>query len=430
MSGLKRLCIRLAVFVALMLVVEIAARQIEPSPRATIKLVLQPYMMFTAPAADRPVWKNRVTGEPVPSTMTFNNFGFAERFDFSLTPDAEYVKQHRKQPGEELVLISGGSAAAGHGATANDKTIAARMEHHLNEHPGKLLYRVVNLAMGSWTSYQEFVGLSLFGLPLDPDWVVVMDGANDANVACTGGSGAGRPMEWAKSLYFTLYGGSERSLVDSVLRHSVVVRIATGQKPAPPLPREIVFDEKETDTRFDVKVANLTMAEQDRQVEFYLQSQRNVLDLFHRANVLFSTQPMLYENAITGSYREAFRPGATEAAHTRLKDELDQFMTRSNGLPCNSTITSQAGSYFMARSSLRLMDLVEHERAANPSRIVLYYNAEPALPLEMKKRDPYFLDAAHMSDRGQDRVGAFYADAILSADRGAVFDPASFTKDE
>ena len=261
MSAIKRFCIQFAILVGLIVAVEVVARRIEPSlqepPLSRLNLTVQPFMMFTAQPRDRRTWTNSITHESVPSTLKSNNFGFSELFDFQLTPDPEYLKHHRKHAGEKLVLFTGGSAAAGYGATANDRTIASRMESHLNERAGGQRYRVVNLAMGSWISYQQFIGLSLFGLPLNPDWIVVMDGANDAQVACPLGSGAGYPMEWAKFVYLTQYGGNDRSVPEALLRHSALIRIATGQKPSPPLPSNLVVDPSETDKRFDIKVAGL-----------------------------------------------------------------------------------------------------------------------------------------------------------------------------
>lgn len=434
MSSLRTISIQLSTLAVLLLGVEWAARVIEPlvqRPVADLQLAVQPYMMFTAPNRDGSPLYNKVKNEPVQSTMRFNNFGFAESFDFQLVPAPDYLEQHRRHAGEKLVLLTGGSAAAGHGATANDKTIASRMERYLNGRSRGPHYRVVNLAMSSWSSYQEFIGLSLFGLPLDPDWIVVMDGVNDGSVACSQGGGAGHPMEWAKFLYFAQYGGRDRSASEVLLRHSALLRLATGLKPAPPPPSEIFFDESEADKRFELKVAGLTIAEQDRQIEFYLQSQRNMLALFHRSNVILSTQPQLYDNAVAASYRAAFGPNASEASRAKLRAELDQYMDRSKDDSCSSQGNSKPGGYFIGRSSLRLMELAAHsEREESPARTVVYYNTESVFSLDLKKREPNFMDNVHMSDRGQDRIADFYADAILSAERGAPLDLRSFTKDE
>src|SRR5262249_47994521 len=141
-------------------------------------------------------WNDIINNTTIPSKIVYNNYGFAENWDYSTTPDAAYLHAHAKQPGERLVVITGGSVVHGVGATANDKTIAAQMMRHLNEQSAGPRYRVVNIGMGSWIAYQQFIGLSLFGLPLNPDYVVVLDAHNDAATPCVQGSGVGAPMEW------------------------------------------------------------------------------------------------------------------------------------------------------------------------------------------------------------------------------------------
>jgi hypothetical protein len=434
MSRIKTFCIQLGILVALLAAVELGARLFEPYLQGPsvreVRLNVQPYMMFTPRFTQRPAWRNADTDERTPSTMTFNNFGFTEAYDFSLVPDADFIKLHGKHDGEKLVLLTGGSAAAGNGATGNDTTIAARLQHHLSAGSGGTRYRVINLAMGSWSSYQQFIGLSLFGLPLNPDWIVVMDGANDAAVACPQGSGAGYPMTWPKFLYLTQYGGNVYSLPDALLGHSALLRIVTGQRPAPPLPSKLVYDESDPDRRFDIKVAGLTIAEEDRQVEFYLHSQLNVMELFHRANVVFSTQPQLYDNAVAASYRAALRPGAADATRAKLTSELDAYMARSRTAACDPKANFQPQGYFMGRSSLRMMQMVAEAKSEIQSRRLVYFNTESLLPLDLKKRQPLFRDNLHLTDLGQDRLGAIYATAILSADQAKPIDLTSFTKDQ
>ena len=104
--------------------------------------------------------------------MTFNNLGFNVASDFSMPPSAEFISQYAAKPGEKLVLITGGSVVHGVGATSNENTIAAQLEATLNARQSTYKYRVLNLGMGSWIAYQQFLGLSLFGLALKPDWIV------------------------------------------------------------------------------------------------------------------------------------------------------------------------------------------------------------------------------------------------------------------
>src|SRR5262249_38064107 len=150
----------------------------------------------------------------------------------------------------------------------------------------------------SWIAYQQFVGLSLFGLPLNPDWVVVMDGHNDATMPCATGSGAGNPLQWPKMLYLLNNGSLDETsrTLKGIARHSALFRVASGIDPdaGRRLPQGIVFDDKDPDKRFNLKFGGLTLSEQDRQLDFYIQSQRNVLALFSRANVVLSSQPLMY----------------------------------------------------------------------------------------------------------------------------------------
>jgi hypothetical protein len=51
-----------------------------------------------------------------------------------------------------------------------------------------------------------------------------------------------------------------------------------------------------------------------------------------------------------------------------------------------------------------------------------------ALPYEDKLRIQFFIDNAHFSDLGHDRVAEFFAANILAAERGTSFDFAAFAK--
>jgi hypothetical protein len=171
---------------------------------------------------------------------------------------------------------------------------------------------------------------------------------------------------------------------------------------------------------------NLTFRSQDRQLEFYLQSQRHVLTHFPRAGVILSSQPLMYDNAVSPAYRPAFDPRETGAARTALVEHLDRFMTENAAAACTSERASQLLGYFMGRSALALGQFAAAAQKADPSRRITYLNAEAVFPYPPDARQPYFIDNAHMSDLGQERVGEFYAEAILSADRGRDLDYAAF----
>jgi hypothetical protein len=433
-SVAKLYAVRLVLFALLFGVLEVGARLVEPRwklPKAELDLILQPYMMFAARSGDNFIWDDLINKKTIPSRMVFNNYGFAESWDYSITPDAAYIQAHGRRPGERLVLITGGSVVHGVGATDNDKTIAAQLMRHLNATSSGLRYRVINIGMGSWIAYQQFIGLSLFGLPLDPDYVVVLDAHNDAATACVQGSGYGAPMEWPKFLYL-MNGGTlsqTNQLLEAAARRSALVRVVSGITPANKAapPTGLYVDNNDTDARFRIKMRGLKISEEDKQVDFYLQAERNVLALFQHANVVFGTQPYYY-NTPTASYRSAFSPSATDADRAVLRDELDRYMRANGEAACSSNLSSYLLGYFSARSALRLKELAEAAQAKDNSRKIMYFNTESVFPLDAKLREPYFIDNAHMSDAGQDRMGEFFAEIILAAERGGHFDYAAFAR--
>lgn len=406
-------------------------------PVREMQLDMQPYMMFVSSTDDHPTWRNIITSTDVPSRMTFNNLYFNFSGDFTLPLGQEFIGRYGKKPDEKLVLITGGSAVHGVGATSNEKTTAGQLEARLNAAQSTQKYRVLNLAMGSWIAYQEFVGLSLFGLPLKPDWVVVMDGHNDGAVACISGSGAANPMNWPLMLYLTGGGegaGPKSALVQWLIDNTSIGRVITGARPPKPNPMldRITFDDAEPDKRFVVKMRDLTMSVLDKQVDFYLQSQRNVTELFSSANILLSSQPLLAENVLSASYRSAFefgeKPEAAAAGKERLKADLDQFMKQNGDTSCNSGLTPQILSYFMARSALRLEKAASEWAAQSTTRSIRYSNVDIAFPGSARLREPNFIDNVHLTDLGQKRTAELFAGYILETDLKIPFSPAAFAQ--
>jgi hypothetical protein len=420
--------------------IEGLSRFLEDGPKTgeALDLTLQPYMMFTVNGNARNlVWRNIETRTDIPSQMKFNNLGFAQDRDFSFPPNDAFVKEFGKKPQERLVLITGGSVVHGVGATANDKTIAGELQRALNERQSRHRYRVLNLGMGSWIAYQEFAGLSLFGQPLRPDWIVAMDGHNDGVVVCSQGNGPGNPMEWPKMLYLT-GGGRGASHQGPVMQwlvdHTAAARVVTGQKPAAPSNQlgQVYIDHEDPDARFRMKLRGLTFADIDRQADFYLQAQRNMMDLFSSANILLSSQPLLHENVVAPNFRKAFAfantPAEAEAEKRRLAADLDAYMGKTKDTKCGSQVTSQSLGYFMARSAIRLDQAVAAWSTESPNRSVLYTNVEMLFPDAYGMRLPNFIDNAHLTDVGQRRIAEFFAGYILRTDLDMPFDPARFAE--
>lgn len=71
------------------------------------------------------------------------------------------------------IIVLGGSTAWGSFATSNATTFAGFLERCLPQ------YKVINLSMGGYNSFQEFITLRLFGERLNPEIVINLTGYND-----------------------------------------------------------------------------------------------------------------------------------------------------------------------------------------------------------------------------------------------------------
>jgi hypothetical protein len=89
-----------------------------------------------------------------------------------------------------------------------------------------------------------------------------------------------------------------------------------------------------------------------------------------------------------------------------MKNALDDFRQKNKARSCSTAAGSQALGYFMARTSDRLKTRVESCQTTDPKRHLMYINAGIAMPFDVEQRKPFFIDNAHMSDMGQDRVGS------------------------
>ena len=212
--------------------------------------------------------------------------------------------------------------------------------------------------------------------------------------------------------------------------HTAAARVVAGQRQAAPNNQlgQVYIDDEEPDARFRMKLRGLKFADIDRQVDFYLQAQRNMMDLFSSANILLSSQPLLHENVVTSNFRKAFAfantPAESEAEKRRLAADLDDYMAKTKDTKCDGKVNSQALGYFMARSAMRSDQAVASSSAGSPNRSVLYTNVEMLFPALYGMRLPNFIDNAHLSDIGQRRIAEFFAGYILRIDLGAPFNPA------
>jgi hypothetical protein len=367
----------------------------------------QPYVMFTTAAGQHDEWStNRFTDQKFVSSIRTNSLGFNDRREFSLT------KPYKKQLDEKIVLFTGGSAAWGVGATATDRTIAGRMEHHLNALQHRYRYSVVNLGMAGWIGYQEFNGLQLWGTSFDPDWIVAMDGINDAVVGCWMSQGPGNPMFFAAMRPLVHgYPPYRGWLENELIKHSAAYRTITGKQY---VRDNRIFDETYTTLRREIIPTKIGQSRE--MLEFYVAAESAMLKLFPAARYILSTQPDV--NQFTGAFADVYTYPAgspeREVAIEKRTAALEQYLSQYEDVTCNSKTYAPSFAYIFGNGAVRVERLVDRERARG--RPVEYYNIGSLFADLRDERIPYFIDDVHLSDKGQDLVGKFYAEKILAAE--------------
>jgi hypothetical protein len=412
--------VNLFVFIALLGATESYFRKSQGQPEQPfakhngIWQSFRPYVMFTTAPGEYRGWYNEFTKEFYPANVVTNSLGFNDPREFSLT------RRYFKAANEKFVLFTSGSVGWGVGATATDKTVASRIEHYLNTLQNEVTYTVVNLSMGSWIAYQQFLGLQLWGEVFDPDWVVVMDGHNDAGVGCGFSQGIGNPMFFATIKSYidgylfskarpTFYRGW---LENELIKHSVAYRTLTGKEP---IEDTQAFDETSTETITARRQIIPTKVSESRQMlDFYLKAQRAMLNLFPNAKFILSTQPMV--NDFTGEFVDLYQSPSDSEEHRKSMDrregELEHYLDHYKDGPCRQATSQPSFTYIFVVGAIRLERMVDSARA--DGRDVEYHNTGTLFPNARAERIPYFIDAAHLSDKGADVLGRFYAQRILA----------------
>jgi hypothetical protein len=347
-----------------------------------------------------------------------NSLGYNDPHEFIVG------RPNKKAANEKVVLFTGGSAAWGLGATATDRTVAGRMQYHLNTLQNGERYTVINLAMGSWIAFQQFIGLQYWGTQFDPDWIVSMDGFNDAGVGCNYSQGPGNPMYFATMhsyidgyLMSTLHPVFYRGwLENELIKHSKAYRIITGKQY---VPNDQKFDQSSSETSpVRRQIIPTKVGEARQMLAFYLASERGMLNLFPRASYILSTQPVV--NQFTGDFNDLYQypVGSPErnAAIEKRTASLESYLSQYENQMCGEATAQPASTYIFGNGAVQLERLVDEEAARG--RRVEYYNIGTLFPDPRPERMPYFIDAPHLSDKGMDVIGKFYAEKILAADRG------------
>jgi hypothetical protein len=376
----------------------------------------QPYVMITTAPGDYPRFSNTFTKQTYRSTVRTNSLGYNDMHEFSLT------RPYEKAANEKVVLFTGGSAAWGVGATATDRTVAGRMQYYLNTLQSGERYTVINLAMGSWIAFQQFIGLQLWGPEFDPDWVVSMDGFNDAGVGCNFSQGPGNPMFFAMMrsyingyLMSTYHPVFYRGwLENQLIKHSKTYRIITGKQY---IPNDQMFDQSShEDMAIRRQIIPTKVGEARQMLAFYLASERGMLNLFPRAGYILSTQPVV--NQFTGDFNDIYQyPVGTperKAAIEKRTVELEGYLTQYENEMCGQATAKPGNTYIFGNGAVQLERLANEEAARG--RVVEYFNIGTLFPDSRSERMPYFIDPPHLTDKGMDVIGKFYAEKILAAE--------------
>jgi hypothetical protein len=376
----------------------------------------QPYVMVSTAPGEYRQFSNAFTNEVYPSTVRTNSLGYNDPHEFVVG------RTYKKAANEKVVLFTGGSAAWGVGATATDRTVAGRMQYYLNSLQSDEHYTVINLAMGSWLAFQQFIGLQMWGPQFDPDWVVSMDGFNDAGVGCNYSQGPGNPMYFATMRsYIDGYLMSTQHpvfyrgwLENELIKHSKAYRIITGKQY---VPDDRVFDQSSTEHEvFRRQIIPTKVGEARQMLAFYLAAERGMLNLFPQARYILSTQPVV--NPVAGDFNDIYdypvgSPERKTAIEKRTAD-LETYLTQHENEMCGQGTAHPANTYILDNGALQLEQLVDEEAARG--RAVEYYNIRTLFHGTRPEHMPYFSDAVHLSDKGMDVIGKFYAERILAAD--------------
>lgn len=285
-------------------------------------------------------------------------------------------------------------------------------------------YRVINMAMGGWIAFQEFIGLAYWGRSYDPDWIVVMDGVNDGTLVCGEARGAGKPMHndtYRAYIISYLFGQQNPSffrgrLENMLLQHSRLYRRLTKKEPIR-VPEDLAYIEATTPQERNFAIRDVPWIEVERQVRFYLDTQRQIVNLFPKAKVLLSTQPLV--NDFRGhflniyDYPEGPKRRDVIARFERLLDLTHQ---EKKDQRCGTELTGKNFGYFLVRIAIgteRLAKAMSQEQR----RTVLYENMGRFFENDFEARKPYFIDPAHLTEKGMEILARKYAEKILAQDK-------------
>ena len=361
-----------------------------------------PYLGFinAANARGKYTMQNQLKGKQMEGQRSTNNWGYRADINY------DFVKYYEKKDNERIVLLTGGSAAAGAGASDDTKTIDARMQHYLNILQNKHSYRVFNFANGGWVAMQELIGVQLFGKQLDPDWIVTMNGRNDIAVCTDHNEGLAKFMHYAVIASY-VYGYLEQGggtsfyrgeLENFLVKNSAAYRSLTGKVY---IPRKQYVIKKYGQNMVGTKV---TWKDVEGQIEFYVRVQESFLGISDKAKYILSLQPLVH--------------GYSTIFNKMTDEELKKYAIDN---PEKVPAYNFSSLYFYREAQRRLGELAK----AYQGRADVQYVYSGIVFDDRTDDGTNFFDEAHMTDLGEDKVAKLYALMILRRDfpeRKAEFD--------
>ena len=251
-----------------------------------------------------------------------------------------------------------------------------------------------------------------------------MDGFNDAGVGCNYSQGPGNPMYFATMrsyidgyLMSTLHPVFYRGWFENkLIEHSKAYRIITGKQY---VPDDRIFDQSSTESsQFRRQIIPTKVGEARQTLAFYLASERGMLHSFPAGALHFvhaaggqsrlpatSTTSMTFRSA-RRSGRPLFRSGP------QIPRNLSHAIRERDVRPRHRA--SEPHLCFRQRRAPARAVGRRSSRARQGGRD---YNRKTPFSGTRPEHMPYFSDPVHLSDKGMDEIGKFYAEKILAADR-------------
>jgi lysophospholipase L1-like esterase len=182
-SARSRLARAVAIFVGTLLVIwvlfELVCRvvdlpkltlaELDPLTHAREQLIVQPHPYLGY--ANKPGYAREKT-EKNPTSARHNSFGFRG-------PETTW----NKPDGVWRVFCMGGSSTYGLGPTSDETNWTARLEAHLNAANPPKRVEVINGGCQGWSTHESLINLSIRGVNLQPDLVLVYQTFNDMRCA-------------------------------------------------------------------------------------------------------------------------------------------------------------------------------------------------------------------------------------------------------